>query len=132
MLPSCRANAKVHAWQPRFGEQYWERIAGLAEEIEAEARADREARGGEPLGTEAILRQEPHTWPNQTRKSPAPLYMRPRKLRGKPFGKPTPPSWRRSGRPRRKLKTGDWTARFPLESFPPGLPFVSVYTAQPP
>ncbi|HEX6862055.1 MAG TPA: hypothetical protein VF414_04520 [Thermoanaerobaculia bacterium] len=31
-----------------------------------------------------------------------------------------------------KLKVGDRTARFPLGSFPPGSPFVSVYSAQPP
>jgi hypothetical protein len=31
-----------------------------------------------------------------------------------------------------KLKAGDRMARFPLGSFPPGLPFVGAYTAQPP
>jgi hypothetical protein len=31
-----------------------------------------------------------------------------------------------------KLKAGDRTVRFPLGSFPPGLPFVSAYAAQPP
>jgi hypothetical protein len=31
-----------------------------------------------------------------------------------------------------RLKTGDRTTRFPLGSFPPGLPFVSVYGARPP
>lgn len=32
-------------------------MAGLVEEIEAEARAERESRGLEPLGVEAILKQ---------------------------------------------------------------------------
>ena len=31
-----------------------------------------------------------------------------------------------------KLKAGDRTARFPLGSFPPALPFVSAYPSQPP
>ena len=32
----------------------------------------------------------------------------------------------------KKLKKGEWPVRFPLGSFPPGLPFVSAYAAQPP
>jgi hypothetical protein len=31
-----------------------------------------------------------------------------------------------------KLKAGDRTARFPLGSFPPGLPFVTAYPSRPP
>jgi hypothetical protein len=31
-----------------------------------------------------------------------------------------------------KAKAGEWPVRFPLGSFPPGLPFVSAYAAQPP
>lgn len=31
-----------------------------------------------------------------------------------------------------KLKEGDRLARFPLGSFPPAMPFVSVYSAMPP
>jgi hypothetical protein len=53
-------------WANLSPEQYRERIAELVEEIEEEARADREAKGVEPLGVEAILRQDPHTGPNQT------------------------------------------------------------------
>jgi len=31
-----------------------------------------------------------------------------------------------------KLKGGEWPVRFPLGSFPPGLPLVSACPAQPP
>ena len=42
--------SQLPCWADLTPEQYRERIAELVEEIEAEARADREARGVEPLG----------------------------------------------------------------------------------
>ena len=51
--------SQLPCWADLTPEQYRARIAELVEEIEAEARADREARGIEPLGAEAILRQDP-------------------------------------------------------------------------
>ena len=38
-------------------------VAGLIEEIEADAAAERKRTGREPLGAAAILRQHPHSWP---------------------------------------------------------------------
>jgi len=49
-------------------------MAELLAGVEAKARAEREQRGREPLGIEAIRRQHPHTRPNRTKKSPAPLF----------------------------------------------------------
>ena len=46
----------------------------VAEPIEADAATQREATGRKPLGAEAILRQDPRTEPNRTKKSPAPLF----------------------------------------------------------
>jgi len=66
--------SQLPCWADLTPEQYRERIEELVEEIEAEARANREARGVAPLGAEAILRQDPHTRPNQTKKSPAPPF----------------------------------------------------------
>lgn len=40
-------------------EQYRERVAAPVEQIEAEGRAERESKGLQPLGVEAILRHAP-------------------------------------------------------------------------
>lgn len=113
-------------------EQYRERIADLVEVIEAEARADREARGVEPLGVEALLKQDPHTRPNQTKKSPAPAVHAATKAARKSFWESYSAFVAAFRVAADKLKAGDRTARFPVGSFPPALPFVSVYAPQPP
>jgi len=89
----------LSCWAHLSPEQYRERVAGLVEEIEADARAERESRGVQPLGTEAILKQAPHTWPNQTKKSPAPASIRRPRRPARPSGWRTRRSWPPSGRP---------------------------------
>jgi hypothetical protein len=113
-------------------EQYRERIAELVDEIESKARADREARGIEPLGAEAILRQDPHSRPNQTKKSPAPAYHAASKAARESFWEAYSTFVAAFRDAADKLKAGDRTAKFPLGSFPPGLPFVSAYPSLPP
>jgi hypothetical protein len=44
------------------------------DQIEADAAAQRGATGHKSLGAEAILRQDPRTEPNRTKKSPAPRF----------------------------------------------------------
>jgi hypothetical protein len=102
------------------------------EEIESEARSDREARGIEPLGTEAILRQDPHARPHQTKKSLAPAYHAASKAARERFWEAYSAFVAAFREAADKLKAGDRTARFPLGSFPPGLPFVSAYPSLPP
>jgi hypothetical protein len=114
-------------WADLTPEQYRERIAELVEEVEAEARANREARGVEPLGVEAILRQDPHTRPNQTRKSPAPLCHAASKAFRTRFWEEYSAFVADFREAAERLKRGEWPVRFP-----PGLPFVSAYAAQPP
>jgi len=94
--------------------------------------ADREARGVEPLGVEAILRQDPHTRPNQTKKSAAPAYHAASKAARKSFWEAYSAFVAAFREAADRLRAGDRTARFPLGSFPPALPFVSAYAAQPP
>jgi hypothetical protein len=48
-------------------------VAGLVASIEAEAVVERARTGREPLGPEAIRRQDPHTRPNRLKRSPTPL-----------------------------------------------------------
>jgi len=124
--------SQLPCWADLTPEQYRERIAELVEEIEAQARVDREARGIEPLGVEAILRQEPHTRPNQTKKSPAPACHAASKGFRKKFWEEYSAFVADFREAAEKLKAGEWPVRFPLGSFPPGLPFVSAYAAQPP
>jgi len=101
-------------------------VAGLVQEIESEAAAERALTGCEPLGAGAILRQHPHTRPNRTEKSPAPRFhaasRRVRQELREAYG------WflvafREAAE---SLKAGDRLARFPDGCFPPGLPFVRV------
>jgi len=124
--------SQLPCWADLTPEQYRERIAELVEEIEAEARTDREARGIEPWGVEAILRQDPHTRPNQTKKSPAPACHAGSKGFRKKFWEEYSAFVADFREAAEKLKAGEWPVRFPLGSFPPGLPFVSAYAAQPP
>ena len=118
--------------RPKSSPRYRERIAELVEEIEAEARADREARGVEPLGVEAILRQDPHTRPSETKNSPAPACHAATKAARERFWEAYSAFVAAFREAADKLKAGDRKARFPVGSFPPGLPFVSAYNAQPP
>jgi REP element-mobilizing transposase RayT len=124
--------SQLPCWADLTPEQYRERIAELVEGIEAETRADREARGIEPLGVEAILRQEPHARPNQTKKSPAPACHAASKEARKKFWESYSAFVAAFREAAEKLRAGEWPVRFPLGSFPPGLPFVSAYAAQPP
>ena len=119
-------------WADLTPEQYRERIAELVEEIESEARADREARGVEPLGVEAILRQDPHSRPNQTKKSPAPDCHAATKAARERFWEAYSAFVAAFREAADKLKAGDRTARFPVGSFPPALPFVIAYPSLPP
>ena len=124
--------SQLPCWADLTPEQYRERIAELVEEVEAEARADRESRGVEPLGVEAILRQDPHTRPNQTKKSPAPAFHAATKAARQTFWESYSAFVAAFREAAEKLKAGDRTARFPLGSFPPALPFVSAYPSLPP
>ena len=123
--------SQLPCWAHLTPEQYRARIAELVEEVEAEARADREAKGIEPLGVEAILRQDPHTRPNETRKSPAPAFHAASKKARKRFWEEYSAFVAAFREAAEKLKEGK-PARFPLGSFPPALPFVSAYSALPP
>ena len=86
----------------------------------------------EPLGVEAILRQDPHTRPNQTKKSPAPACHAASKEARKRFWEAYSAFVAGFREAAEKLKAGEWPVRFPLGSFPPSLPFVSADPAMPP
>ena len=94
-------------------------MAELVKEIEAEARAAREARGVEPLGVEAILRQDPHSLPHHTKKSPAPAVHAASKAARQAFWEAYSAFLAAFREAAEKLKEGDRSARFPVGSFLP-------------
>ena len=103
---------------------YRDLVAGLVQEIDADAAAERKCTGRQPLGAAAILRQHPHTWPNRSKKSPAPRFhaatKAAREVLRTAYGLFLS-SFREAAE---RLKAGDRAARFPNGCFPPGLPFV--------
>jgi hypothetical protein len=111
-------------WKHLPPEEYRARIADLVAQIEAEARVVREAKGIEPLGADAIRRQQPHTRPNRTKKSPASLFHAASKrayLELREAYSRFVAAFRDAAE---KLRSGDRTVAFPEGSFPPALPFV--------
>ena len=99
-------------------------MAELLAGVEAKARAEREEKGLEPLGVEAIRRQHPHTRPNRTKKSPAPLFHAASKkayLELREAYSRFVAAFRDAAE---KLRAGDRLVAFPTGSFPPALPFV--------
>ncbi len=116
--------APLPCWRDLSAEQYRERIGELIEAIIAQTAARRTATGIEPLGSAAILRQNPYSQPVKTKRSPAPLvHAASKRVRTEIriayawFAK----AFRVAAE---YLRAGDRLARFPRGSFPPGLPFV--------
>jgi hypothetical protein len=101
----------------------------MVQEIEGTAGAQREREGRQPLGPEAIQRQDPRTEPKRTKKSPAPrfhaFYKGARQELHRLYFEFVA-AFREAAD---KLKAGDRNARFPIGSFPPHLPFVRTFPA---
>jgi hypothetical protein len=116
--------SKLPCWQHLSDETYQKRVAGLIDEIEEEAAAERQRTGKPVLGVAAILAQDPQYRPAGLDCSPCPLFLT-----------ASTSMWRtlyegyawfvaefRSAA--EKLRAGDRAAPFPRGSFPPALPFV--------
>lgn len=111
-------------WEHLSPEQHRERIAALVEDIEAEARAARREKGLPVLGVGAVLRQKPHTEPNRSKRSPAPRFHAASKIIRDGLYEAYALFLAAFRDAAEQLKAGNRAARFPLGSFPPGLPFV--------
>ena len=117
-------------WKDLSPEAYRARIAGLVEKIEADAAALREQTGREPLGARAILRQDPKTEPDRTKKFPAPrLHAFSQRVRRDLYEAYAlfVSAFRTAAD---KLKAGDRKTSFPTGNFPPHLSFVRDLTAE--
>ena len=113
-------------WAHLAPEAYRERVAALVAEIEREAAAELAKTGRVPLGVAAVLRQNPESRPNQPKRSPAPLYHAATRAVRQAFWEAYRLFVAAFRDAAEKWKTGDRTARFPIGSFPPGLPFVTA------
>jgi hypothetical protein len=112
-------------WKSVSPEEYRRRVANLIDQIVAEAKADRERLGIEPLGREAVLRQNPLTRPNRLKRSPAPLFHASRRRVRRQLYETYATFVAAFRDASAKLRGGDLKAIFPVGSFPPGAPFVS-------
>jgi hypothetical protein len=99
-------------------------VVALVEEVEAEARAVRREKGIPVLGARAVLQQRPHHEPAQTKKSPAPRFHAATKDARNSLKEAYGLFLAVFRDAADELKAGNRQARFPIGSFPPGLPFV--------
>ena len=115
----------IPCWAHLPPEVYRARVKTLVDTVVAEAALERSRTGRPVEGVESILARDPQHRPTKLARSPAPLVHAATKAARKAFYEMY--SWFvaafRSAA--EKLKQGDREARFPVGSFPPGLPFVA-------
>jgi hypothetical protein len=116
--------SRLPCWEHLAPEEYRKRVAELVEEIELDARVARIERGFPVLGVGTVLRQNPHTRPNKTKKSPAPRFHAASKAIRDGLREAYGLFLAAFRDAAELLKQGDRSARFPMGSFPSGLPFV--------
>jgi hypothetical protein len=119
-------------WAHLPPETYRQRVAELVEEIESKAAAELASAGREPLGVDGVLRQDPETHPPRSKKSPAPMFHAATRAMRKAFWEAYSMFVAAFREAAERLKSGERTARFPVGSFPPGLPFVTEAATDPP
>jgi hypothetical protein len=112
-------------WKHLPKERQRQFVAALIAEIEAEAEVRRQHTGSQVLGVSAVRGQHPLDRPQKSKKSPAPLFHAASKVVRRELYEAY--RWfvgvfRDASE---KLSAGDRTAKFPVGSFPPALPFVS-------
>ena len=74
----------------------------------------------------AILSAHPHTWPNKSKKSPAPRFHAASKAAREALRAAYGLFLAAFREAAERLKAGDRSASFPTGCFPPGLPFVAA------
>ena len=115
---------QLPCWAHLSWREYIRRITGMIREIEKKAAEERERRGVEVMGAEAVCQRDPQTRPNRVKESPAP--------RVHAASKKERLAWREAfsffltayREASDLLRRGVLDAPFPEGCFPPGLPFV--------
>ena len=123
-IPETLTFDPLPCWQHLSPEEQRRRIAGLVEEIEAEAAEERKRTGKPVLGVAAILAQNPHGHPERPKKEPAPFIHAATKAARLAFREAYALFVAAYREAADKLRKGDRAALFPIGSFPPALPFV--------
>ena len=107
--------------------EYRREILEIVREVEEETAAMHKAAGTEPLGAEWVLSQDPHFRPSKASEK-----------RPRPWVHAIDPELRKEmkealifiavayRKAADRLKSGDRQAKFPMYTFPPGLPFVKA------
>jgi hypothetical protein len=111
-------------WQHLSEETYQKRVAGLVDEIEEEAAAERERTGQPVLGVAALLAQDPQYRPAFLDRSPCPLFLTASESMWRMLYEGYAWFVAAFRAAAEKLRAGDRDAPFPRGSFPPALPFV--------
>jgi REP element-mobilizing transposase RayT len=124
--PETLELAPLPCWRDLPAEVYRQRMAELVAAIESEAAALREETGIQPPGPATIRSQNPHARPMRTKKSPAPLFHAASRLAREELYQAYAWFVGAFREAAEKLRAGDLSARFPVGSFPPGLPFVTA------
>jgi putative transposase len=107
-----------------------ERVAALVQKVEEEAAVSRAETASEVLGAAAVRVQKAFDRPARPKRSPAPLiHAFARRVRRELYEAYHLflAAFRDAAD---RLRSGDRNARFPMGSFPPGLPFVSALAPQ--
>jgi hypothetical protein len=123
-MPETVTLSSLPCWKHLSPEQIRERIGAIVERIEKAAATSREESGSGVLGAAAVCAQNPFDRPAKPKKSPAPLFHAfTRRVRRELYEAYHLflAAFRDAAD---RLRAGDRNARFPLGSFPPGLPFV--------
>lgn len=111
-------------WSTLSPALYRRQVADLIDQIVAEAKSERNRLGIEPIGREAVLRQNPLTRPNRLKRSPAPLFHAFRRRIRRQLYEAYAAFVAAFREASERLRSGDRNAAFPIGSFPPGAPFV--------
>jgi len=98
-------------------------IENLIAQVVAENAAKRRAEGKMVLGAHRLQKQDPHTRPNRTKRSPAPRFHAIQEAVQKELRAAYSTFVAAFQIAAEKLRSGDLRARFPEGCFPPALPF---------
>jgi hypothetical protein len=124
--------SQIPCWDHLSVEEYRRRIKDMVTAIEREAEEVMKRTQIPPVGVDKILRQSPHTQPKNSKKSPAPPFHAATKAARDELKRAYGLFLAAFREAAERLRAGDRKARFPLGSFPPGLPFVRLCATGPP
>jgi hypothetical protein len=112
-------------WKGLSAQQYRQRVVDLVEMIEGDAAAESKRSGVRPLGSTAILAQDPLRRPGRVKRSPAPLLHAASRQVRRVFYEAYATFLAAYRTAAEKLRAGDPAPPFPTGCFPPALPFVA-------